>query len=67
MSVAISDDNRYIYSGSEDKSIKVYDLQTGQQVHHILDTHKSTIYIPIYLKFTLLHLRLGYDDCRVQQ
>jgi len=39
-SVAVTSDNRYVISGSEDKSIKVFDLQTKQQVHHFENAHK---------------------------
>ena len=42
-SVAVSSDNRFIVSGSDDKSIKVFDLQTKQQLHHFADAHTSTI------------------------
>ena len=39
----MSSDNRFIVSGSEDKSIKVFDLQTKQQLHHFADAHQGTI------------------------
>jgi len=41
--VAITHDNKYIVSGSEDKSIKVFELQTGQQVYHFQQVHTSAI------------------------
>ncbi len=31
--VAISPDGKYIVSGSEDKSIKVWDLLSGREIH----------------------------------
>ena len=43
LSVAVSSDNRFIVSGSSDKSIKVFDLQTKQQLHHFADAHQGTI------------------------
>jgi len=36
MSVAITPDNRFIISGSQDKSIAVYDLEK-KAIHHILE------------------------------
>ena len=42
-SVAVSSDSRFVVSGSEDKSIKVFDLQTKQQLHHIPNAHQRTI------------------------
>ena len=48
-SVAVSSDNRFIVSGSDDKSIKVFDLQTKQQMHHFADAHISTIILSFLL------------------
>jgi len=41
-SVAVTSDSKYIISGSYDKSIKVFDLQTKQQVHHFENAHEGT-------------------------
>lgn len=43
MSVAISADSRLIVSGSSDKSIKVLDMHTKQQIHHFEDAHTGNI------------------------
>ncbi len=40
-SMAVTSDSRYVISGSLDKSIKVFDLKTKQQVHHFTDAHQS--------------------------
>jgi len=40
-SMAVTSDNRFLISGSEDKSIKVFDLPTKQLVHHFENAHKS--------------------------
>jgi len=40
--IAVSPNNQFIVSGCEDKSIKVFDVQTKKQVHHIREAHKST-------------------------
>ena len=40
--VAISPDGKYIVSGSEDKSIKVWDLSSGREIHTL--TGKPTMY-----------------------
>jgi len=34
-------DGKYIVSGSEDKSIKIFDLETKQEVHHFADIHEG--------------------------
>ena len=49
-SVAVSSDNRFIVSGSSDKSIKVFDLQTNQQLHHFADAHRGTIILSFLLR-----------------
>jgi len=41
MSVVFSHDNKYIVSGSEDRSIKVFDLQTRRELHHLKDVHSG--------------------------
>ena len=46
-SVAISADGRFIVSGSYDKSIKVFDMHTKEQLHHFSDAHSSTIYVSL--------------------
>ena len=40
-SVAISDDNNLMISGSSDKSIKIFDLTTMQMIYHIKDAHSG--------------------------
>jgi len=40
-SVAVTSDQRYVISGSNDKSIKVFDLRTNQQVHHFENAHQG--------------------------
>ena len=52
-SVAISTDGRFIVSGSEDNSIKVFDMHTKQQLHHFSDAHSSTIYISLLYAYSL--------------
>ena len=39
--LAVTSDNRHIVSCSEDKSIKVFDLQTKEQVYHFQNAHES--------------------------
>ena len=53
LSVAVSSDNRFIVSGSSDKSIKVFDLQIKQQLHHFADAHQGTIILPSILPLIL--------------
>jgi len=40
-SVAVSQDGKFIFSGSQDRSIKVFDNKTKKQVHHFIDAHKG--------------------------
>ena len=39
----ISKDNKFLISGSTDKSIKVFDLRTKELVHEFLDIHEGGI------------------------
>ncbi len=34
-SVAVTPDNKYLISGSRDRSLKIFDFDTKQQVHHL--------------------------------
>ena len=52
-SVAISADSRIIISGSYDKSISVFDMNTKQQLHHFENAHSCNINFT--LCFFLLH------------
>ena len=40
-SVVVSSDNRFIVSGSKDKTIKIFNIQTRQEIHHITNIHHS--------------------------
>ena len=37
--MTVTPDNRYVITGSDDKSIKILDLETKQQVHHFENAH----------------------------
>lgn len=52
LSVAVSQDSRFIVSGSFDKSIKIFDMQTTQLLHHFQDAHTGNI-SPAVPSFTL--------------
>ena len=39
--VAITQDSKYIISGSGDKCINVFDIQAKQQMYHIVDAHEG--------------------------
>jgi len=56
-SVVVTSDNRYIISGSEDKSIKIFDLGTKQLVHHFETAHKG---MEIYIDFQFIFFRLDH-------
>ena len=45
LSVAISSDTKYIISGSSDKSIKIFNLLTAEQLYQLTDAHNGTILI----------------------
>ena len=42
-SVAISSDNKLIISGSEDKSIKIWDIESGKEIKK-LNGHSECVY-----------------------
>ncbi len=37
--VAATPDSKYIVSGAYDQSIKVFDIQTKQEIHHFKNAH----------------------------
>jgi len=39
----VTQDNRYIVTGSSDKTVKVFDLQTKQLVHHYKTEHTGPV------------------------
>ncbi len=39
--MALTSDNKYIISGSSDKSIKIFDLSTFKEIRHVKDAHES--------------------------
>ncbi len=41
--IALSPNKQFIVSGCDDKSIKVFDVQTKKQIHHIREAHKSNL------------------------
>lgn len=47
LSIVISNDDKFLISGSQDKSIKVFDLATKQEIHHIPNAHEGIILIPV--------------------
>lgn len=40
-SVVVTSDNKYLISGSSDRSIKVFDLNTKQEIYHFKNAHKG--------------------------
>ena len=42
--LAVTPDGKFIVSGSADRSIKLFDLQTKQQVHHMKDVDESILF-----------------------
>jgi len=49
MSVAISNDNKYIISGSHDQTMKIFDVETKQEVYHFKNSHKGKPFYPIVI------------------
>ncbi len=49
-SVAISTDNRYIISGSADKSIKIFDLESKTKLSHLKNAHNGSLFLDYFLK-----------------
>ena len=52
-SVAISADGRFIVSGSDDKSIKVFDMHTKESVHNFSNAHSRIIYLALLYAYLL--------------
>lgn len=47
-SLVVTPDNKYIVSGSEDKSIKMFDLDGKKLAHHFQDVHQGILlFVPI--------------------
>jgi len=44
-SVVITSDDKFVISASSDKSIKIFDLNTKQQVHNFKDAHQGKIHL----------------------
>lgn len=42
--IAISADNRYMVSGSDDKSIKIFDLMNRREIDRMADVHNDGIW-----------------------
>ena len=47
LSLALSGDDKLIFSGSADKSIKIFDVETKQQLHQFENLHLS-IFISLF-------------------
>lgn len=41
--VALTSDNKFVYSASRDRTIKVSSLQNDKQLHHFTNAHKGKI------------------------
>ena len=53
-SVSLSYDGNYIVSGSEDKSIKLFDLKNKKTLHHFKDAHPGKMEEMININFCRL-------------
>ncbi len=40
-SVAVTSDSKYLISGSNDRSIKIFELSTKQEIHHFENVHEG--------------------------
>jgi len=41
-SVAVTADSQYIFTASSDNTIKMFDFETKQEIHHFKDAHLGT-------------------------
>ena len=46
--IAISSNNRFIASGSQDKSIQVFDMYTKQRLYYFADAHSGIVYSLVF-------------------
>jgi len=51
-SIAISSDNKFIASGSNDKSIKLFDLNSKEMIYEFQKIHSSSFQPKYYFKFS---------------
>lgn len=42
--IVVTNDNKYFIAGFSDKSIRVFDLETKQLVHHFENAHESKFF-----------------------
>lgn len=42
-SVAITSDSRYVVSGSEDRTVKIFDIESGNLVHNFQNIHQGYV------------------------
>src|SRR5690349_11834977 len=67
----MSDDGRYLITGSGCQSIMVFDVRTGQQLHHYTKTHNGIIYYIIIIMLTnvliegLMAVTMSIDNQRI--
>ena len=43
LSLALSGDDKLMFSGSKDRSIKIFDIETKQQLHQFENLHMGTL------------------------
>ncbi len=53
----VSPDNKYIISGSDDKSIKIFDIEGKKVVHHFQDAHEGKFCFPTSLFYCVEKVR----------
>ena len=73
LSLAVSEDDKYIVSGSDGGSIKVFDIETKAVVHHFKEQHTGRVNLYFYY-FTcqvesnlLRYQRMVTSLCQAQQ
>ena len=50
-SITLSKNNHYIVSGSEDRSIRIFDFEKRKLLHIIDQAHESIVYVPFKITY----------------
>jgi len=64
-SIAVTPNNKYIVTGSSDKTVKIFDFQTKQLVHHYKTEHSGPV-CAIVVTADSRYFITGCDDWSVR-
>ena len=62
-SIALSRNTAFMVSASKDKSMKIYDINARQQLHHFENAHQGNVTLALFSELTFFFLRLDCICC----